>query len=227
MKIKTALILCAGYGKRLSPLTNDIPKPLLKVKNINLLDNTFEFLKSIGISNIKINTYYLGEQIEKFIEQKNYHLNIDIINDGEKILDTGGGIYNLIKDDKEENFLTLNPDTIWNSKYIETLNKMQNYYFNNKIKNLLMVVKKNKSFDTRFKGDFTLNNHKLSKEKENDFIYTGCQILNKKIFSNIDKKIFSITEIWDRLLSENQLYGFESSNEFFHITDIEIFKKLN
>ena len=227
MKIKTALILCAGYGKRLSPLTNDIPKPLLKVKNINLLDNTLEFLKSIGISNIKINTYYLGEQIEKFIEQKNYHLNVDIINDGKKILDTGGGIYNLIKDDKEENFLTLNPDTIWNSQYIETLNKMQNYYFNNKIKNLLMVVNKNKSFDTRFKGDFTLNNHKLSRENVNDFIYTGCQILNKKIFNNIDKKIFSITEIWDRLLSENELYGFESSNEFLHITDIEIFKKLN
>ena len=56
MKIKTALILCAGYGKRLLPLTEDIPKPLLKVKNINLLDNTLEFLQSIGISKIKINT---------------------------------------------------------------------------------------------------------------------------------------------------------------------------
>ena len=55
MKIKTALILCAGYGKRLLPLTEDIPKPLLKVKNINLLDNTLEFLQSIGISKIKIN----------------------------------------------------------------------------------------------------------------------------------------------------------------------------
>ena len=142
MKIKTALILCAGYGKRLLPLTEDIPKPLLKVKNINLLDNTLEFLQSIGISKIKINTFYLGEQIKKFIDQKNYPLNIDIINDGEKILDTGGGIYNLIKDEEEENFLTFNPDTIWNSQYIETLDKMQNYYFKYKIKNLLMVVKK-------------------------------------------------------------------------------------
>ena len=133
MKIKTALILCAGYGKRLLPLTEDIPKPLLKVKNINLLDNTLKFLQSIGISKIKINTFYLGEQIKKFIDQKNYPLNIDIINDGEKILDTGGGIYNLIKDEEEENFLTFNPDTIWNPQYIETLDKMQNYYFKYKI----------------------------------------------------------------------------------------------
>tara|TARA_B000000460_G_scaffold243899_1_gene213353 strand:- start:239 stop:922 length:684 start_codon:yes stop_codon:yes gene_type:complete len=227
MKIKTALILCAGYGKRLLPLTEDIPKPLLKVKNINLLDNTLKFLQSIGISKIKINTFYLGEQIKKFIDQKNYPLNIDIINDGEKILDTGGGIYNLIKDEEEENFLTFNPDTIWNSQYIETLDKMQNYYFKYKIKNLLMVVKKNRSFDTRFKGDFTLNNHKLSKGNINDFIYTGCQILNKKIFNNIDKNFFSMSEIWNKLLSENELYGFESSNDFLHITDVEIFKKLN
>ena len=227
MKIKSALILCAGYGKRLQPITNDIPKPLLKIKNINLLDNTLKFIQSLGINNIKINTFYLGEKIKNFVESKNYPLNIDIVNDGEKILDTGGGIYNLIKDDKEENFLTFNPDTLWNSKDIEIVENMQKYYFKNKIKNLLMVVKKNKSFDTRFKGDFTLKNYKLSKDINNDFIYTGCQIFNKKIFNNINKKIFSMTEIWNQLLIEKELYGFESSNKFLHITDIEIFKKLS
>ena len=227
MKIKTALILCAGYGKRLSPITNDIPKPLLKVNNVNLLDNTLNFIKSIGITKIKINTYYLGDQISDYIKHQGYPLNIDIINDGEKILNTGGGIYNLIKDEKEENFLTFNPDTLWNTKYVETLDNMQKYYFNNKIKNLLMVVKKNRSFDTRFKGDFTLNDYKLTKESKNDFIYTGCQIINKKIFNNINKNIFSMSDIWNELLSENELYGFESSNDFLHITDVEIFNKLS
>jgi len=226
MKIKTALILCAGYGKRLHPLTKDIPKPLLKIKNKNLLDNTLEIIKSIGITKIKINTYYLGEQIKKYIDQKVDSLNIKIISDGEKILDTGGGIFNLIQHEKEEDFITFNPDTLWNSKYIEIINKMQNYYFNNEIKNLLMVVKKDRSFDSRLKGDFTLNNNKLSKQSKNDFIYTGCQILNKKIFNNIDKKVFSMSEIWDKLIKKNELYGLESSNDFLHITDIEIFKKL-
>ncbi len=154
MKVRTALILCAGYGKRLAPITNDIPKPLLKVKNINLLDNTLKFAQSIGINNIKINTFFLSEQIKKFIEKQNYSLNIDVVSDGEKILDTGGGIYNLIKHSEEEDFLTLNPDTLWNSNYINIFNEMEKYYFNNKIKNLLMVGKKNRSFDIRFKGDF-------------------------------------------------------------------------
>tara|TARA_B100001250_G_scaffold229839_1_gene197309 strand:- start:2141 stop:2824 length:684 start_codon:yes stop_codon:yes gene_type:complete len=227
MKIKTALILCAGYGKRLLPLTENTPKPLLKVNNINLLDNTINFVKSIGVTNIKINTFYLGEQIKKFIEKKSYPLNIEIIDDGEKILDTGGGIYNLIKDAKEDDFLIFNPDTIWSSKYNKTLEEMNNYYFNNKINNLLMVVDKTRSFDTRFKGDFTLKAHKLLKEGKNDFVYTGCQILNKKNFHNIHKKIFSVNEIWNKLLIEDELYGFESLNNFLHITDIEILKKLN
>jgi len=227
MKVKTALILCAGYGKRLAPITDDVPKPLLKVKNVNLLDNTLNFVKSIGINKIKINTFYLSEQIKNFVEKKNYPLNIDIINDGEKILDTGGGIYNLIKNSDEEDFVTLNPDTLWNSNYINTFNEMEKFYFKNKAKNLLMLVNKDKSFDTRFKGDFSLNKNKLSKEIKNDFIYTGCQILNKKVFQKINSNIFSISKIWNDLIDKKELYGYESFNEFIHLTDIEIFKKLN
>tara|TARA_B110000014_G_scaffold256331_1_gene239311 strand:- start:1079 stop:1762 length:684 start_codon:yes stop_codon:yes gene_type:complete len=227
MKIETALILCAGRGKRLAPLTDHIPKPLLKIKNVHLLDNALKFAQSIGIKKIKINTFYLSEKIKSFIEKKNYALNIDIINDGPQVLDTGGGIYNLIKNSKEEDFLTLNPDTVWNSNYIRTFNEMEKIYFKNNIKNLLMVVKKDKSFDIRFKGDFNLIENKLSKGIKNDFIYTGFQILNRKIFRQINKNIFSMSEIWNNLLNKKELYGYESLNEFVHLTDIEIFKKLN
>ena len=227
MKIKSALILCAGYGKRLRPITNDVPKPLLKIKNINLLDNSLKFVQSIGIKKIKINTFYLGKKIQNFIESKNYPLNIEVVSDGEKILDTGGGIFNLIKQSEDEDFLILNPDTLWNSNYINTFNEMEKYYFKNKVKNLLMVVNKDKSFDTRFKGDFSFNKNKLSKEIKNDFIYTGCQILNKKVFQNINNNIFSISEIWNNLIENKELYGYESLNEFIHLTDIEIFNKLN
>ena len=227
MKINTALILCAGYGKRLQPLTNNIPKPLLNIKNINLLDNSLRFIQSIGIEKIKINTFYLGDKIQNFIKSKNYPLNIDVVSDGEKILDTGGGIFNLIKQSEDEDFLILNPDTLWNSNYINTFNEMEKYYFKNKIKNLLMVVNKDKSFDKRFKGDFSLNKNKLIKKIENDFIYTGCQIISKKVFQNINSNIFSISEIWNDLIDNKELYGYESFNEFIHLTDIEIFKKLN
>ena len=227
MKIKSALILCAGYGKRLRPITNDVPKPLLKINNINLLDNTLKFVQSIGINNIKINTFYLAEKIKNFIESKNYPLKIDIVNDGAKILDTGGGIFNLTKHSEEEDFLIFNPDTLWNSNYINIVNQMEKYYFKNKVKNLLMVVNKNKSFDDRFKGDFSLDKNRLSKEINNEYIFTGCQILNKKVFQKKYDNIFSISMTWDELLEKKELYGFEYKNDFLHLTDIEIFNKLN
>ena len=90
-----------------------------------------------------------------------------------------------------------------------------------------MVVKKNMSFDDRFQGDFNLNRIKLSRDSSNEFIYTGCQILNRKIFNQIDNKIFSISKIWNELLEKEQLYGFESKNKFVHLTDMKIFNKLN
>ena len=227
MQIKTALILCAGFGKRLLPLTNSTPKPLLEINKKKLLDNAINFVFQIGIKKIKINTFHLGGQIEDFIKTINYSANIEIINDGKDILDTGGGILNLIKNTNEDDFLCLNPDTIWSVKDKNTIDKMQSFYFHNKITNLLMVVNRDKSFDARFKGDFTFEKNQLSKLIKNDYIYTGCQIFNKKIFNNINKKIFSISEIWNDLLDKNELYGYESLNEFVHLTDIEIYNKLN
>ena len=226
-KINTALILCAGYGKRLNPLTLNKPKPLLEVKDISLLENTINLINDFGIKNILINTFYLKEQIKEFINKKNFNCKINIIEDGNSILDTGGGILNLIKKSENENFFVFNPDTIWSKDYIEIIGKMESFYFKNKIQNILLVVKKSNSFDKKLKGDFNLDAKNILNYKEKIFIYTGCQIINKNVFSKINKKSFSIVEIWNQLINENKLYGFESLNDFIHITDIEIFNKLS
>ena len=226
-KINTALILCAGYGKRLNPLTLKTPKPLLKVKDVCLLENTINLINDLGIKNILINTFYLKEQIKEFINKKNFNCKINIIEDGNLILDTGGGILNLIKNAHNDNFIVFNPDTIWSKEYIEIIRKMEIFYLNNKIQNILLVVNKSKSFDKKLKGDFSLNLKNNLNYKEKRFIYTGCQIINRNIFSIINKKSFSIVEIWRQLINENKLYGFESLIDFTHITDIEIFNKLS
>ena len=226
-KINTALILCAGYGKRLNPLTLNKPKPLLKVKDISLLENTINLINNFGIKNILINTFYLKDQIKEFINKKNFNCKIKIIEDGDSILDTGGGILNLIKKSENENFFVFNPDTIWSKEYIEIIGKMESFYFKNKIQNILLVVKKSNSFDKKLKGDFNLDSKNILNFKDKNFIYTGCQIINKNVFSTVNKKSFSIVEIWNKLVNENELYGFESSNDFVHVTDIEIFNKLS
>ena len=102
---------------------------------------------------------------------------------------------------------------------------MQNLYFLNELNNILLCTNKNLSFYKNLKGDFNLKNHILSK-KDNNFIYIGCQILNKNLFKNYKLDNFPISEIWEELLSKNQLNGFESLNKFYHLTNLETFKKL-
>ena len=104
MKIKTALILCAGFGKRLKPLTLEKPKPLLELNSITLLENTVNLIKELGIKKIFLNTFYLKDQINDYLSTKNFNISINTVEDGPKILDTGGGIKNMINDLNEENF---------------------------------------------------------------------------------------------------------------------------
>jgi MurNAc alpha-1-phosphate uridylyltransferase len=226
MKINTALILCAGYGKRLNPITLKIPKPLIEINEITLLENSINFLEKLEIENIKINTYYLHNQIQDFILNYKSNSKIEILNDGNEILDTGGGILNLINRSDENDFIVLNPDTVWGDNYLKTTINMMDYYFQKKVKNLLMIVNKENSFDERMKGDFSLSNEKLLKNKENNFIYTGLQIINKSLFKNEKVMSFSVTKIWDEAIKNKMLYGFESKEQFIHLTDLEIYNKL-
>jgi MurNAc alpha-1-phosphate uridylyltransferase len=226
VKINTALILCAGYGKRLNPLTLTEPKPLLKVDEITLLENCINLIQSLRIEKVIINTFYLKEKIEDFIRVNNFDLDIEIINDGKKILNTGGGILNMINSSNDSDFLTLNPDTVWNKSYAKTIQSMEKFYFSNQLKNILLLVNKNLSFDKKLKCDFNLLKNKIKKNDKNNLIYTGCQIINKSLFKSYSVRDFSISNIWNELINENKLYGYESLENFYHLTDLEIYKKL-
>ena len=226
MKVNTALILCAGYGKRLNPLTLSEPKPLLKINEITLLENCINLIISLGIKKIIINTFYLKDKIENFLTRKDFNLDIKIVNDGKVILNTGGGILNMMKSSSESDFLTFNPDTVWNKNYAKHIKNMEKFYFSNKIKNILLLVNKNLSFDEKLKGDFNLIKNIIKKDKKNELIYTGCQIINKDLFNSHFVSDFSILEIWNELIEKNELYGYESTEKFYHVTNLEIYKQL-
>ena len=226
MKINTALILCAGFGKRLNPITLKKPKPLLEIKNVTVLEKNVNLIKELGINRIIINTFYLKDQFSNFIENNNLNINIRIVEDGENILDTGGGILNMINTSSENNFMVFNPDTIWSKNYHDEILRMEEIYFSKKLENILLLVNKKLSFDQNFKGDFSLSNNVISKKDKMDFIYTGCQILNKKILMNQIKRKFSILNIWTKLIDKKQLFGYESKQKFYHLTDLKTFNKL-
>ena len=226
MKINTALILCAGFGKRLNPITLNTPKPLLEIKNISILERCINLIKKLGVQKILINTFYLKDQFSVFLKSKNFNIDIKIIEDGKDILDTGGGIQNMIKDSHEKDFIIFNPDTIWSNDYKDEILKMEKMYFSEKLENILLLVNKKFSFDKKLKGDFNLKNNLINKEIEKEFIYIGCQIINKKLFIKEKIENYSILEIWNNLLDQKKLFGYESQKDFYHLTDLDIFKKL-
>ena len=117
MKISTALILCAGLGKRLNPLTLKTPKPLLKLNNITMLERCINMIVKLGIKKVYLNTFHLSDQIKDFIKNKNFEIDIQVIDDGTEILNTGGGILNMINNSQDKEYLIFNPDTLWNNNY--------------------------------------------------------------------------------------------------------------
>ncbi len=222
-----AMIFSAGYGKRLYPLTESCPKPLIKIGNETLLSNTLLFLKAFGIQEVIINVHYLGEQIIDYINKKNFNLSITIMEE-KNILDTGGGVLNAIQHFKNDPFLTINPDTIWSLEYLKELKLMEKEFFKSQLKCSMLIINKKKSFDKNLKGDFNLENNVISKNVKEDlrYIYTGLQIIRPNLFSGFNKFFFPINEVWDKLIKTQELHGFESHLEFLHVTTLSIYKSL-
>ena len=223
--IDTAIILAAGLGKRMRDFDPIIPKPLIKINNKPFIQYAIDLLNEIRTKEIIINVHYKSDEILKFIQSLRQK-NIIVSDESELLLNTGGGILNMINNSSDNDYLIFNPDTLWSENYTNEIKNMCNFYFSNKLSNILLTVDKELSFDKSFKGDFRLRNNLLEKANKNNFIYIGCQILNRNLFKNLKVENFSIFEIWNELLKKNELNGFESFNKFFHLTNLETFKKL-
>jgi len=226
MTIKKAMILGAGFGKRMLPLTKKIPKPLIKIGLKNLLERTIELLIKIGVDEIIINTHHLSKEIDSFLENMNYKISISTKKEN-VLLDTGGGILNATENFKNDPFFVLNPDTIWNKNYYKELKILENSYLKNN-KPILLLVDKINSHDKSFKGDFNFTENRcIIRETRNQYIFTGAQIINRSIFKTINKKIFSMNLIWNHMMKEKKLLGQESSQTFFHVNNLKVYEQLN
>ena len=229
MKITKAMILCAGFGKRLRPLTFSSPKPLLKIGDNTLLSNTLNILEQFGIKQVVINVHYLGDQIIDYVKKNEFNMAVTTVREKDKILDTGGGVLNALQHFSNEPFIVINPDTIWNSSYLEEIKTMEKEFFiNKKNKCFLLVVSKNKSFDQSFKGDFNLENNLITRKNTDDlkYIYTGVQIIKPDVFDHLNLKVFSLNKIWNELIQNKVLFGKESNINFLHVSTINIYKSL-
>ena len=225
MNIKHGMILAAGLGKRMQPLTFKTPKPLLEINNLTLLERAINLLISHGVQEISINVHHLPDQIQSFVNKKKYQAKITISNEEDLLLDTGGGVLKGTQNFGDNPFFVVNPDTIWSKHYLEELKRLETIYLKD-IKPTLLLVNKKLSIDSSFKGDFNLNNKKISKDVENKLIFTGIQITNRSVLIGEKTKVFSMNKVWDRLIKDQKLQGLESNQKFYHLNTFNMYKKI-
>ena len=225
MNIKYGMILAAGLGKRMQPLTLKTPKPLLEINNYTLLERAINLLISHGVQEISINVHYLLDQIKSFIKRKKFKVKITISNEENLLLDTGGGVLKGTQNFGDNPFFVINPDTVWSKHYLAELKSLEVIYLKNNKPTLLLVNKK-LSIDPSFKGDFNLNNEKISKDSENQFIFTGLQIINRSVFTNEKSEVFSLNKVWNKLIKDKNLLGLESNQKFYHLNTSDMYRKI-
>ena len=226
--IERAIVLAAGFGKRVLPLTNATPKPLLKINNISLLTNTLNFLKKFGVKHFAINTHHLGEQIENFAESNKGIYDIKIFKEKE-ILGTGGGIRNALSFFLDKPFISINSDTIWSDEYLSPLKNLYKSFTKFNANSGLLMIKRENSFDKTLKGDFTIKSEPFLFRQAgdtNNLIFTGCQIINPILLKDKKNENFSIQPVWDEAIADNKMVGEVAQNIFYHVTDLTIYEKL-
>ena len=225
MNIKYGMILAAGLGKRMQPLTLKIPKPLLEINNSTLLERAINLLISHGVQEISVNVHYLPDLIQSFIDKKKFQIKITISSEEDLLLDTGGGVLKGTENFGNNPFFVVNPDTVWSKHYLDELKSLEGIYFKYNKPTLLLVNKK-LSIDPSFKGDFNLNNEKISKNDENQFIFTGLQITDRSVLIDEKTEVFSMNKVWNKLIQDKNLQGLESNQKFYHLNTSDMYRKI-
>ena len=225
MSIKHGMILAAGLGKRMQPLTLKIPKPLIEINKSTLLERAINLLISHGVQEISINVHYFSDQIQSFINKKKFQVKITISKEEDLLLDTGGGVLKGTQNFGDNPFFVINPDTVWSKVYSEELKSIETIYLKNKKPTLLLVNKK-LSIDPSFQGDFNLNNKKITKDDENQFIFTGLQITSRGSLIDEKSKVFSMNKVWNKLIKDKNLQGLESNQKFYHLNTFDMYEKI-
>ena len=227
----SGMILAAGFGKRMMPLTKDLPKPLIDINGITLLDNAIDFLKKLGCRQIIINTHYHHLKIKKSLNNRKDIDDIKLVYE-KKILDTGGAVKNAIPYFKNNNILIINSDIFWRQENIKDAQLLINNYLNRGFPSLLLAEKA-KSFGIfKSQGDFIFNKNKILRfsKGQDIFYYSGLQMISLGIFNNFCKKNFSFNDIWDDLITKKKLRGQIMKSNWYHVGDIQglnIVKKLD
>jgi MurNAc alpha-1-phosphate uridylyltransferase len=207
----TAMILAAGLGKRMRPLTATRPKPLVEVAGKALIDHVFDRLRAAGVGKIVVNVHYLPEALEAHLKSRATDFDVKISNEREQLLETGGGMVHALPLIGADPFLVINSDNYWVDGPTDTLQLLASLWSEEEMDALLLLVPLANAGNHSGQGDFhmTADGRLVRREKTRvaPFVYTGIQMVSKRLLRDAPKGPFSTNILWDRAIAEGRCFG--------------------
>lgn len=220
-KLESALVLAAGLGKRMRPLTATRPKPLVRVDGKALIDHSLERIAAAGIGAVVVNAHYLADALEAHLATKKWPFTITISDEREQLLETGGGMVKAAPLLAGDPFLTVNSDNIWTDGPAETIRLLARQWDAARMDALLLLVRHASAVGHGGRGDFHMDARGLISRRKPGrvapFVYTGIQLVSRRFLRDAPKGPFSTNILWDRAIAEGRLYGLAHQGQWFEV----------
>jgi MurNAc alpha-1-phosphate uridylyltransferase len=217
---QTAMVLAAGFGARMRPLTDNMPKPLVKVAGKALLDHVLDRLADAGVTRAVVNVHYLAEQIERHVAARTSP-RVTISDERGLLLDTGGGVVKALPLLGDAPFFHINSDTIWIDSVTPNLTRLAEAFDPARMDALLLLAPGAGSIGYAGRGDFTMApDGRLTARVERDvapFVYAGAAILSPRLFEGAPQGAFSLTRLFTRAIEAGRLHGLRLEGLWMHV----------
>ena len=207
----TAMIMAAGLGKRMRPLTATRPKPLIEVNGKALLDHVLEKLRASGVGKVVVNVHYLADALEAHLASRDHGLEVVISDERNQLLETGGGLIKALPLIDSDPFLALNSDNLWIDGPADTIKLLSSQWDDAKMDALLLLVPQARALNNKGMGDFHMDREGRLRRRERShvapFVFTGIQMASKRLLRDAPDGPFSTNILWDRAIEEGRAFG--------------------
>jgi N-acetyl-alpha-D-muramate 1-phosphate uridylyltransferase len=219
--INSAMVMAAGLGTRMRPLTNDRPKPLVQVAGKALIDHSLDKLREAGIRDVVVNVHYLPDMVRAHLKTHGHDLNIEISDESDLLLETGGGLIKALPLLPQDPFYCINSDNIWTEREGNSLKALAAHWNAERMDALLLIVPKSLAHNHNGAGDFFMADDgqlvRRAAEPAAPYIYTGIQLVSHRLLRDPPEGPFSTNVFWNRAIADGRLFGLVHNGDWFDI----------
>ena len=219
--VNTAMIMAAGKGTRMMPLTADRPKPLVEVGGVALLDHVLDHLRDAGVGKIVVNAHYLADQVEAHLAAHATDFDVSISDERELLRDTGGGLVQALPMISDDPFICVNADNWWTNDGQNAIARLMAHWDAARMDVLMLLVPLATAYNSQGIGDFNMDADGRLSRRVGDapapYVWTGIQLLSKKLIVDPPFDVFSTNVFWDRAIAEGRCMGLVHEGMWFDV----------